>query len=325
MVQTRLNNLDVYDDFEDNTLTPRTAPYVSLVAGSAGTLAVTNTSPISGTYSLTHLGNGASGSGNNWQYAFTMTGDAGPYNYQYSADFDIKLVSKGANAAEPTGYMWFFEFTNTNNYTVAYTDYSGGNQRIRLFKKVAGVTTTLATTTWLTGAAWAVGASYHVYVRVLDTGYTMYIGSTQIFSVTAAYLGSTTYHGGGGGDRDTKLMWDNIWIRTETAASKYLGTEPTIGAIGTELDVSTTDPSEGDTDDSNMITFDVMADFPVQLEITNWDDSIYTSKPFKWSSQQTYQLGYEGLDQYMSLRVRVYAECTSDAKFNINKITFISE
>ena len=98
MVQTRLNNLDVYDDFEDNTLTPRTAPYVSLVAGSAGTLAVTNTSPISGTYSLTHLGNGASGSGNNWQYAFTMTGDAGPYNYQYSADFDIKLVSKGAKA-----------------------------------------------------------------------------------------------------------------------------------------------------------------------------------------------------------------------------------
>lgn len=320
-----LTGLDLYDDFEDNLLTGRTAPYQNIThMGTAGTLAISAVTPISGTYSLTHLGNGASGSGNSWGYS--ITGAAGPYNYQYSADFDIKLISKGANAAEPTGYMWFFEFTDTNNYTAAYTDLSGGNQRIRLLQKVAGATSTIATTTWLTGAAWAVGAAYHVYVRVLDTGYTMYIGSTQIFSVTQAYLGATTYHGGGGGDRDTKLMWDNIYIRTETAASYYLGIEPVIGAVGAELKVGDQiDPSDGATDDSALLTFNSYASFPVVLDIESWDGSVRETKPFYWVSTNTFNLGYEGLDQYMALRLRVLTEATKEAVVNIKNITFKSE
>ena len=320
--------LDLYDDFADNAKTGRTAPYFDIVDGTAGTVAISAVSPIAGTYSLTHVGGGASGSGNRWLYASTMTGKAGPYNYQYTADFDIKLVSHGANAAEPAGYVWFFEFTDTNNYTAAYTDVSGGNQRMRIFQKIGGVTTTLDTQTWLTGSHWADGATYHMTARVLDTGYALLVGTTTIVSATAAYLGATTYHAGGGGDWTTKLMWDNIRIRTEVGlAGTYVfkGTEPLIGAVGSELDLTAAAPSVTPTDDSTTLKFNVMSDFPVVLKTTTWDDIVTRTKPFYWSSTNTFQLGYNGLDQYMSLRLRVYAECTSNANFNVNSITFMSE
>jgi hypothetical protein len=321
MAQTSLPNLDVYDDFEDNAKTGRVAPYKNIVDGTTGTVAITNVSPISGTYSLTHVGGGASGSGNRWLYESSVTGKAGVYNYEYTADFDIKLVSKGANAAEPAAYLWFFEFTDT--------DYNGGNQRIRLFQKVAGVTTTLATATWLSGAAWAVGATYHMTVRVLDTGFNLYVGTTSVLAYSGAYLGATTYNGGGGGDWTTKIMWDNIVMRGETSFSGdyvFKGSEPVIGAVGSEVSLGDpADPSAGATDDSNQLTFNVYSDFPVVLELENWDGSIRETKPFYWTSTQTYALGYEGLDQYLTLRARVYAECTEKAVFNVKSIAFRSE
>lgn len=324
MVQTKLRNLDVYDDFEDGLTTGRTSPYPNIVPG-VGTTAISSTSPISGTYSLTHLGSGSSGSGNNWKYESSISGIAGPFDYEYTVSFDVKMVSYGAGGTEPAGYLWFPEYTDSNNYSAFYTSWNGTNQIIRLFQKVAGTTTTLATYTWL-GAKWAVGATYHMTVQLLDNAYKLMIGTSIVINPTSpTYLGATTYHGGGGGDLNTKLMWDNIWMRTETAAANFVGTLPVIGAIGSELDISTVDPISGATDDSTLLTFNQFLDFPVQLEITNWDNSIFTTKPFIWKSTNTYQLGYEGLDQYMSLRVRVYAECTSDAAFNIYSMSFTSE
>jgi hypothetical protein len=312
---TQLGSLYYYDDFEDGLLTGRTAPYLTMGV-SAGTGVATSTSPISGTYSISHLGDGSDNFYN--LIVFTET------HPTFEATFDFKLMTQGAGTATPNVRIFLLAFIDANNYTILQTYYDGTYQVLRIKHCLAGAITYYGATNWLTGKL-PVGTVYRFTVRQYTNSWSVWVNGVSKINLTSTPF-TTCSLKGFGCNLDSKAYWDNIILRPWILAANYHGTEPTVGAMGSETDYGTLlDPDITPNDDTNQLEFSGYLYYPCILNMTTLDGTLVKSKPFIPVGTNTFQLGYDGLDKYIALRLRVYAECNGSAEFNISSIKFTSE
>jgi hypothetical protein len=310
-----LSNLYYYDDFEDGLLTGRTSPYQNMVVG-AGTGLVTNTSPITGTYSCKHTGNGADSLSNRIYWS-----DTTPY---FSATFNFKLLTQGAGTSTPYITLFYLSFTDTSNYVRLETSYNGTYQVLQIKSAVAGVSTVYGSMNLLTGKM-PINTVYKFYVRQLSTGWLVYVNGVLKFNVAATPANACSYKAFGA-NVDSAGMWDNIIFRPWISTSIYIGNDPTIGTIGSKLSTNVEIQPDSIGDDFTQLIFS---------KPSSWLDGIpgyfTTRKPLNYNvptrtvpiyATNTFQLGYDGMDKFDALRLGIFVTANSNYNFNINSVTF---
>jgi hypothetical protein len=313
---TPLSNFYYYDDFEDGLVTGRTAPYQNMNVG-AGTGIVTNTSPLNGTYSFKHTGNGSDSVSNRVYY-----NDGNPY---FSATFNFKLLTQGVGVTIcPYIVLFYFTFNDTSNYVRLETSYNGTNQLLQIRQAVAGVSTVYGSTTWLTGKM-PINTTYKFYIRQLSTGWLVLVNGVQKINVAISPISTCTYKGFGA-NVDSVGMWDNLEFHIGTSTSVYLGNDPTIGTLGAELNTSAEIEPDSTGSDFTQLIFS---------KPSSWLDGIpgwfTTRKPANYniptrsvpmSATNTFSLGYDGMDKFDALRLGIFITANSNYNLNINSVTF---
>lgn len=315
-----ISRFNYYDDFEDNKYTGRSSPRLNWTNGTSanpGTTAISSTSPLEGTYSLTHVGGGLL-SHYDRAYITHPIGAAG-----FGLEFKMRCVTQGTVANTPAG-MVFVEYYDGNNFTAMEWYYDGANTVLRIKQRIAGSHLYYGTMNWFAGKM-GTGTTYDIYIRRTSTTMRIIVNGVDKITANVPALGSAVNQFGVSGQYDTKMMYDKILFRKDVSNALYDGNLATYSGFYAEQDYSAPiQPSTAPGPTNTLLTFDKL-DFPFQIVITKPDGTISKTKTFIPVSTNSFQLGYEGLDKYMALRLRVYVQCTTDAKFNIKYIAFTSE
>lgn len=316
----KVQKLYYYDDFEDNLLTGRTSPrrtWTNGVSANPGVTAISSTSPLEGTYSLTHVG-GGNLSHYDRAYISHPVGSAG-----FIVEFKLRCVTQGVVANTPAG-MIFVEYVDGNNFTAMEWYFDGTNTVLRIKQRVASVNTYYGTMNWFAGKM-GTGTTYNIGIRRTASTMRITINGENKIAVNVPTLAASIPYFAVSGQYDTKIMIDKLLFRWDQTNTTYDSVLATYGALSAERDYSTNlaiDGTPAATDTT--ITFDDI-NYIFRLVTVGLDGSINKTRWFNPTTTQVYNLGYEGLDKYMALRVRVYVQCTTDAKFNIKQIAFTSE
>jgi hypothetical protein len=309
-----LSNFYYFDDFEDGLYTGRTAPYLNWTPNGVGTPSITNSSPITGTYSLKFIGNAANSISNRITFPETST--------QFDLTFNFKLITQGVGTQTPYVWLFILDFVDINNFTVLETYYDGTYQVLRIRHVVANVTTYYGTMNWLTGKL-PINTNYLFAIRQMSTGWIVWINGVQKISQSATAL-STCVTKGLGANVDSAGLWDNIIIRNYLGYLTYMGHEPTIGTISAEGGPGILPDATGD--DFTQLAFSVPPYW-----ISGNPGYFTTRKPANYNiptrnvpmtATNTFTLGYDGMDKFDALRLGIFVTANANYNFNINKVTF---
>jgi hypothetical protein len=312
-LSSNLSHLLVYDDFEDNKLTGRTAPYVNWT-GRGGTGALISSGQISGAYSYKHTGSGIAADSNCGTFPNT--------NDTTTIRFNFKLTTQGAGSQTPYVFLFYLRYLDNLHYVRLDTYYNGTNQMLRLSKYESGVFTTIKEVAWLTGKLG--GSLYTFTIFHSPTFANVYVNGVLI--VGSSYTTTTAQTNSGVGcNVDSAGVWDDILIRGYMSSSAYLYHEPTVGAVSSEFTNSGILP-------------DVTGDDFTQLAFSKpsyWIDGnpgyFTTRKPANYNvptsslpmaATHTFQLGYDGMDKFDALRLGIFVTANANYNFNINQVTF---
>jgi hypothetical protein len=310
-----ISNLYYYDDFEDGLFTGRTAPYLNWIYNGYGTYAVTNSSPINGTYSLKMTGNGSDSVSNRLMFP-----DTNPY---FSCSFNFKLLTQGvATAVCPYIVLLYMSYTDTSNYSRLETSYNGTYQVLQIRQAIAGVTTVYGSMNLLTGKM-PINTTYKFYVRQMATGWMVYVNGVSKIGVSAT-IPSTCSYKGISANIDSQGMWDNFIFHPATGYAAYIGNEPAIGTISAEGGSSILPDSTGN-------DFTQLAFSKPPFWIDGYPGYFTTRKPANYniptrsvpmSATNTFSLGYDGMDKFDALRLGIFVTANSNYNLNINSVTF---
>jgi len=194
---------DYYDDFEDNKYTGRTAPYVDWTVGT-GTPAMESGSPLSGTYSIKHTGNGSNAITNIMKQTLS--------EHPYRVDFKFKLTNQGSGSLTPYALLWVVRYTDANNYVKVDTAYDtdSGFQRLRLVEVVNGNITILDYSSWIGGK---LGTSTTYDFTIWDDGHYINVAVNGVLKLGYQYTANSGLIVGFGANVNCAGLWDNINIQ----------------------------------------------------------------------------------------------------------------
>jgi hypothetical protein len=309
---TLYDDYGIFDDFEDNKYTGRSAPYTDWSVG-IGTASIDSTTPLNGTYSVHHIGSGASTHGYN-----NIVYKAVPGSYG-TTQFKFMLTAAGTGTYKPWIFLWYLRYQNTNNFVLLDTYYSGGKQKLRVDFYSGGVSTYSNQIDWL-GSPLAVGTIYDF--KIQDTGSRITVWVDDVQKINFTYNGgvsSTTK--GFGSNYNCSGNWDLIrW--------KSMEYTPLAGTLGGEESTISIDPDAASSNDM-YLNFSTPTDWtdrcPSYVKYTEVGNLESETNYTLISAKNTAQLGYNGLDKYNALRVRVDNECNTEYELKFNWFEYIYE
>lgn len=305
--------LQLYENWEDGKYTGRSSPYTNWIL-SGGTVTFDTTTPLQGTITLKHTGNGTQNNFNRLTHSIPSSA-----SNNYNASFLFKQTSQGVGTYTPFHNLWFLKYKDGNNYIRLTTFYSGGNQILRLEHKVNGVFTTLAEWVWVTGGKLPNNTVYNFNVRLTPTRVYVYIDGTVRINVaySCPFTGNTI---GFGSNVDSAGEWDNIQVIPYYSCS--------VGALGGEETTIRIDPDSG-TEDDTQVLFSVPGDWSpgssCYLRVKEYFSTAYDTDDVKLSNRSIGELGYDNVDRYIALRQRVELWSTSLCSVRFNKAEYTYE
>lgn len=313
------NTFTYFDDFEDGKYTSRSSPYKQWTLG-YGTPAMETASPINGTYSIKHTGNG-SNSIYNGLYGATNAGNS----LTYATGFDFKLSSQGIQSGTPAVWLWFIRYDGTNAFILwTYYDSSSGKQMLAISKSESGTWTDLVSGPLYSGKM-PVGTKYRFTIQDTGDTITVWINGAQALYTNAAYSTATGHTMNGFGcNGDSAGIWDNIWYYIPTVWPESV---PSIGVWSSEQSQSNTNIQPDSWDDNLQylrfsLPSDHGSDAPVYFNITELGSSIYESPDFYSNSTNTFELGYDHTAKYHALRVVPKIHTDGYNNIQINSINY---
>jgi hypothetical protein len=304
----------LFDDWEDGKYTGRTSPYKNWLLA-AGTVTFDTTTPIMGTTTLKHTGNGSNVISNRLQCENSSFGKTS------TVYFKFKLTAQGAVAGAPGIYLWIPRFVDTNNYLVLSTSYNSSTDKQNLFltKVEGGVSTSITSAEWLTGKI-PVNTVYDFRIKDSGTSFSVYVDG--VAKLSTAY--SSTVPGGKvafGANRDSAAEWDYIRV------APYIYSQPTVGSVGGEETTTMISPDSG-LDDDMSVLFSVPADWSpassCYLRVKEYFSTAYDTDDVKLSNRSIAELGYDNVDRYIALRQRIELWATNlcNVRFNSAEYTY---
>lgn len=299
------NTFTFFDDFEDGLYTGRTSPYTDWTL-TGGTVTFETSTPLSGTTSLKHTGNGL---------LLTSLPDT-PNVTKY----DIKLTTQGTGANTPYITLWT-KYLDSSHYLSIYTLYNSGTnkQRLGLGYQNGGTWTSITEVDWTTGKA-PLNGQWEILVIDAGTSLAFFLGSVLIFNPSYS-LPFTPLYLGIGAVNDTQIMIDLI------KNYPYYYSPPTIGTFGTEESYSNNVMSPDTyTDNDTQLLFTLPGDWlpktPVYLAYNEKNNTTYNSMGTISNATNTLRLGYNGLDMYNTLGLNFKANSNNENSFNIPFVEF---
>lgn len=310
------NVIYLYDNFEDGKFTSRSSPYQNWTSV-GGTTVIANTNQIAGNYSIRHTGNN--------------TGDGIPLYIPVAplseiVDFDCKLTAQGSGADDPYVALWYIQYVDSSNFVRLDTYWDGSHQILRLRKRAAGVSSTLATYTW-TASKWAVNGQQHIKTICNGSSITVRMGSTKLFGPVS--IGSTfaSTKQGMGCLESAAMQWDNILIKPNV--SNFVsgtGVEPTLGsASGISNNTPTLPTSPQDEDMALNYVNGNGVPRPYQITAKEYFSGEYTTTPILTKSLDVLEMGYDNVDRYIGLKqfVEITGSPGTIVKFPYAKYDYI--
>lgn len=300
-----------YDAFEDNLVNGRAPPYTSLYQN-GGTLSITNTTPISGAYSLKHVGGGAADN-MGWAYSGKT------FPLICSLEFDVKLITQGEGANTPYISLLYFQYSGYQNWGRVVTWYDGTYQKVGLQKNVSGTISNYGTQTIQTGK-WAVGGVKHIRISRNNAKWAIQIDNGNILNATGD-PGQTAVFGGGA-QRDSVALWDNIMEYPN------LYTLPTTGNLSTEKQDAyggtwtwqsiLSDSLVAGATNALFTTPTMDINAPAYITYKEYGNTILTGNKFRINNGGVIKQGYNGLDAYKSLILRFEVDTNSNYTVKVN-------
>jgi hypothetical protein len=323
-----------FDDFEDGAWSSRSLPYENWNTLAGGTPAIESSSPISGTYSLKHTGDGTSiGSVRPTALYSTSTGHNN-LPLTYTIEFDFKSTTQSGTYS-PWINLWYIYFEDSQNWLKVdtYWHSAAPNQmKLRIQKCISGTTTTVNEVNY-NGAKLTNGTVYHTQISVQKYATTTYVmakiinGSDSTIA-TASGTCSHTYMdfhndftpfiGGVGANESSVIVFDNFRM----AQYGMMGVSSTVGP---ETNLSGTIDEIPD-ENSNSVFLTVPYDWISKnygyIEYQKYNQAPVRSKLAPIPNNGILKMLYENLDNYNAIRVCVDGTVNGNFKFNIPNIEY---
>lgn len=303
----------LYENWEDGKYTGRSSPYTNWIL-EGGTVTFDTTTPLNGSITLKHTGNGSNSIGNKLAHSIPSS-----LNNNYVIAFLFKQTYNGVGSLTPYHHLCFIKYKNGGNLLRLITFYSGGNQILRLNSIVNGVSTTLADWTWVTGGKLPSNTNYNINIRVTPSLVAVYVDGTLrlITPYSHSFTGNMI---GFGSNVDSAGEWDIIQVYPYYSYS--------VGALGGEETTTLINPDSG-LDDDTQVLFSVPGDWSQDsscyLRVKEYFSTAYDTDDVKLSNRSIAELGYDNVDRYIALRQRVELWSNSLCSVSFNKAEYTYE
>ncbi len=301
----------LYENWEDGKYTGRSSPYKNWTL-SAGTVTFDTATPIEGTTTLKHAGNGENIVNNRLQRLINEL------DKTYRVNFKFKQTAMGSGTYTPFHHLWFVRFNDANNYIVVLTYYNGTNQILRLRKVENGAMSDLKDWIWVSDGKLSDGTTYTIEVRVTPTRILVYINGT--LRINSLYTFNPSGGAVGfGSNINSAAEWDDIFIRPYGAWSNTLGLEEVTQEIN---------PDNG-LDEDTSVLFSVPADWSAlsssYFRVKEYLSTEYDTEDVKLSNRSIVELGFDNVDRYIALRQKIELWSTSLCNVSFNQAEYVYE
>lgn len=314
-----------FDDFEDgkygraydSSTVDRSGLYSDwLLRG--GTAAMETSSPISGTYSVKHTGDGTNAITNRMH---RYVGGRTPLR----VGFTLRCNTQGTSATTPHANLWITRYVDGNNYVGLFTYYDSGTNRqvLQFGKVVGGVWSSIATNNWLVGKM-PTGTNYQF--NIVDSGYYFGVVVDGVSRIGTNYTGGiATGTVGFGANYQTTLVWDNMYYYIPNIGATV---EPTNGTLSSEESFSNNIIQPDSYSDYSLqyLLYTLPADYvngsPICFDVLEMDSSIYETPDIFSNLTDIIGLGYDHVSKYQALRVVVETLTDKNNSIKWNIITY---
>lgn len=285
------DNCDWVDNFEDGKYNAR-----NIVArewtNQYGTTMMESTVPISGNYSLKHIGSGTGAQNDMVSINETST--------DYTVEFDVQIQSQGSLTYAPYLYLWFIRFTDSNNWlrVDTYWDSATLKQKLRLIKMESGVATVIQSIDWISSKL-DTGSIHHF--KIIDNGFhaTVFVDNVQLLDTDYTTSISSGIKGVGC-PLDTIGLFDNFVFNSNS-----------INMEATSL--------------MYKVPSDWTAGSPCYVEYAEVNSTSHDTPHMPVSNQNILQLGYDNVSKYDALRFKVDVTGDDDLLLRVKDLKYTYE
>jgi hypothetical protein len=299
------------DDWEDGKVTGRAAPYEDWAAG-GGSVTVESANPLSGSYSMRHTGSGADSKSNiarRWNETVA-----------YTVEYDFKVATQGTDANSPTLNLWQAAYEDINNWLLVetYWNAASGKQKIELRRNNVSTINVYQTNNWLSSRLSTAGGPYHFKLEDTGSHINVYIDGVRYINFDYSIGSVNRHYKGMGANHDSAMIVDNYSFNTSIV-------NPTLGAVGSEESTITVTPDTPASTDLSIL-FSTPADWSARsysyLNVKEHDTIEYPTRAISLSNLGKFVLGYDGLDSFDALRVKIEARASDEYSFSIPRIVY---